>query len=194
MKLDAVRRFVSLADVFTEYTGKLIAWLTVVVVVLTFAIVLLRYGFNLGWIAMQEMVLYAHGAVFMLGAAFTLKHDAHVRVDIFYQQFSIKQKAWVNLLGTVFLLLPVCLFVFYVSIDYVLLSWQLLESSKEPGGLPAVYLNKTLIWLLVLTLTLQGLAEIGRNWLIICDQNANGADHQGDADRHNNSAANKELL
>ncbi|MEW6998166.1 TRAP transporter small permease subunit [Colwelliaceae bacterium BS250] len=167
MPRSSINWFIHTIDQFTEWLGKAIAWLTLILVILTFSIVLLRYGFNLGWIALQETVLYAHGAVFMLGAAYTLKHDGHVRVDIFYQQFSKKQKALVNLGGTVLLLMPVCIFVFYVSIDYVLLSWQILESSKEPGGLPLVYLNKSLILLLVITLALQGIAEILRNIAII---------------------------
>ncbi|WP_068546068.1 TRAP transporter small permease subunit [Thalassotalea crassostreae] len=162
-----LNNLVKVIDSITEFTGKAIAWLTLLIVITTFAIVLLRYGFSLGWIAMQESVIYAHGAIFMLGAAYTLKHDGHVRVDIFYQKFSAKQKALVNLFGTLFLLMPVCLFIFYVSIDYVLLSWEILEKSKEPGGLPAVYLNKSLILLLVITLILQGVAEIARNILII---------------------------
>lgn len=160
-------RFVSLIDTFTELLGKTIAWLTLVIVLLTFAVVVLRYGFQIGWIALQEAVLYAHGAVFMLGAAYTLKHNGHVRVDIFYQKFNQKQKAWVDLLGTIFLLFPVCIFIFYISMDYVLLSWDILEKSKEPGGIPAVYLNKSLILLLVVTVLLQGMAEIGRNTLLL---------------------------
>ncbi|WNC73372.1 TRAP transporter small permease subunit [Thalassotalea psychrophila] len=164
-----LRRFISIADGITEVLGKAIAWLTLLVVLLTFAVVMLRYGFNLGWIAMQESVLYAHGAVFMLGASYTLKHDGHVRVDIFYQKFTTKQKAVVNLFGTLLLLLPVCIFTFYISYDYVALSWDILEKSKEPGGLPAVYLNKSLILLLVVTLVIQGLAEIFRNVLILND-------------------------
>ncbi len=160
-----LNRFVNVCDQFTHFLGKLIAWFTLLIVFLTFSIVVLRYGFNLGWIAMQESVLYFHGTVFMLGAAYTLKHDGHVRVDIFYQKFSVKQKALVNLIGSVCLLLPVCGFIFFISIDYVLLSWQIMESSKEPGGLPLVYLNKSLIFALVATLTLQGLAEIARNLL-----------------------------
>ncbi|MDN3652162.1 TRAP transporter small permease subunit [Thalassotalea ponticola] len=167
MKLDVLARAVAIADRCSEITGRGVAWLTLFVVLVSFAIVMLRYGFSIGSIALQELVLYAHGCVFMLGAAFTLKHNEHVRVDIFYQRFSVRGKAWVNLLGTVFLLMPVCLFIFYVSLDYVLLSWQLLESSKEPGGLAAVYLNKTLIWLLVITLFVQGLAEIGRNIIVL---------------------------
>ncbi|WOH39143.1 TRAP transporter small permease subunit [Thalassotalea fonticola] len=166
-----LRRFISIADAVSETLGKTIAWLTLLIVVLTFTIVLLRYGFNIGWIAMQEAVLYAHGAVFMLGAAYTLKHDGHVRVDIFYNKFSIKQKALVNLFGTLLLLMPVCIFIFYISIDYVLMSWDILEKSKEPGGIPAVYLNKSLILLLVITLTFQGLSEIARNILLLKGEN-----------------------
>ena len=161
-----LRRFISIIDDITEVLGKTIAWLTLLLVLLTFTVVMLRYGFNLGWIAMQEAVLYAHGAVFMLGASYTLKHDGHVRVDIFYQNFTVKQKALVNIFGTLFLLLPVCIFIFYISYDYVVLSWDILEKSKEPGGIPAVYLNKSLILLLVVTMVIQGVAEIFRNFLI----------------------------
>ena len=166
-------KFISITDGITETIGKAIAWLTLLVVLLTFTVVLLRDGFNIGWIAMQEAVLYAHGAVFMLGAAYTLKHDGHVRVDIFYSKFSVKQKALVNLFGTIFLLMPVCVFIFYISVDYVLMSWDILEKSKEPGGIPAVYLNKSLILLLVITLTLQGLSEIARNLLILKEESIN---------------------
>lgn len=159
--------FISLIDHFTELTGRLIAWFTLVMVVLSFTIVVLRYGFNLGWVAMQESVLYFHGLVFMLGAAYTLKADAHVRVDIFYQKFSVKQKAMVNLFGAVFLLLPVCISIFVISFDYVMTSWRIMEKSAEAGGLPFVYLNKSLLLLLTITLALQGIAEIARNILTL---------------------------
>jgi TRAP-type mannitol/chloroaromatic compound transport system permease small subunit len=158
---------ISFIDKFTESTGKLIAWLTFAMVVFSFAIVVLRYGFNLGWVAMQESVLYFHGIVFMLGAAYTLKADGHVRVDIFYQRFTKKQQAMVNLFGALFLLSPVCITLFIISFDYVSVSWKIMEKSSEAGGLPLVYLNKSLILLLCITLFLQGLAEIGRNFLII---------------------------
>lgn len=158
-----ISKTISYIDNITEYTGKSIAWLTLLMVVLSFAIVVLRYTFNFGWVAMQESVLYFHGIVFMMGAAYTLKADSHVRVDIFYQKFNYRQKAWVNLFGSLFLLLPVCLTIFVLSYDYVLVSWKILEKSVEPGGLPFVYLNKTLLLLLAITLLLQGVAEIGRN-------------------------------
>ena len=167
MLLTMASKFVHTIDSVTEKLGKVISWLTLLMVLLTFAIVVLRYGFNLGWIAMQESVLYFHGIVFMLGAAYTLKHDGHVRVDIFYQRFSTRQKAWVNFIGGLVLLLPVCIFIFLISIDYVLAAWQIMERSSEAGGLPLVYLNKTLILLLAVTLVFQGLAEMLRNLLTL---------------------------
>ncbi len=158
-------------DCITEKLGRAIAWLTLLMVLLSFTIVLLRYGFNLGWVAMQESVLYFHGIVFMLGAGYTLKADGHVRVDIFYQGFSDKQKALVNLLGGLFLLLPVCIFIFLISFDYVSTSWRIMEKSSEAGGLPFVYLSKTLLLVFAFTFILQGLAEIGRSFLVITQQN-----------------------
>lgn len=171
MLLTIASRLVEVIDSFTESLGKIISWLTLLMVLLTFAIVVLRYGFNLGWIAMQESVLYFHGIVFMLGAAYTLKHDGHVRVDIFYQKFSLKQKAWVNFTGGLILLLPICIFIFFISLDYVLAAWQIMESSSEAGGLPLVYLNKSLILILAITLICQGFAEVLRNLLVITSVN-----------------------
>jgi len=167
-----LEKAISIIDLITESIGRVIAWLTLLMVVVSFAIVVLRYGFNLGWIAMQESVLYFHGIVFMLGAGYTLKHDGHVRVDIFYQKFSLKKKAFVNLFGAIFLLLPVCIAIFYVSFDYVAASWRIMEKSSEAGGLPLVYLNKSLILALSLALPLQGFAEIFRNILIIKNENS----------------------
>lgn len=171
MLLNIASKLVDIIDVLTDALGRIIAWLTLVMVLLTFTIVVLRYGFNLGWVAMQESVLYFHGLVFMLGAGYTLKHDGHVRVDIFYQKFSVKQKAWVNFIGGLTLLLPVCLFILFISIDYVLAAWQIMERSSEAGGLPLVYLNKSLILALAITLICQGVAEILRNFLLIIAPN-----------------------
>ena len=168
MLLTVANNFVAIIDRITELLGKAVAWLTLLMVLLTFSIVVLRYGFNLGWIAMQESVLYFHGLVFMLGAAYTLKHDGHVRVDIFYQKYTLKQKAYLNLFGSIFLLLPVCVFIFFISINYVMASWQIMERSSEAGGLPLVYLNKSLILLLAITLSLQGVAEVIRNLVVLC--------------------------
>lgn len=158
---------VRFCEAISEWTGRLIAWLALLMVLVTFVVVVLRYGFNLGWIAMQESVTYLHAMVFMIGAAYTLKHDGHVRVDIFYREMSPRAKAWVNLLGTLFLLLPVCIFIFYQSWSYVAESWRLHESSPDAGGLPFVYLLKTNIILLCLLMPIQGLALALRSVLVL---------------------------
>ncbi|MGJ8694092.1 MAG: TRAP transporter small permease subunit [Thalassotalea sp.] len=160
-------KLISLLENFTEKVGKITAWLTLVMVLLSFLIVLLRYGFNIGSIAMQESVLYLHALVFMLGSAYTLKHEGHVRVDIFYQKMSPKNKALVDLFGALFLLLPVCLFIFIVSFDYVAQSWAIQEQSSEAGGLAFVYLNKTLLLLMPISLIIQGVCEVIRQVLKI---------------------------
>lgn len=137
-----------------------VSWFTVLMALLTLAIVVLRYGFGLGWIALQESVLYLHACVFMLGAAFTFKENGHVRVDIFYRNMTSKKQALVDIVGGLVLLIPVCVFILVTSWRYVAKSWQLLESSQAAGGLPAVFLLKTLILLFAVTLFLQALADI----------------------------------
>lgn len=113
---------------------------------------------------MQELVLYLHATLFMVGASFTLKQDEHVRVDIFYRRFSPKTQALVNLAGTLFLLIPSCIFMFWISLDYVQASWAVFEGSREAGGLPGVFLLKTLIPIMALLLLLQGLAHLMILW------------------------------
>lgn len=151
----------------SEWTGRGIAWLTLFMVLTTFGIVVLRYGFGIGSIAAQEAVTYMHALVFLLGAAYTLKHDGHVRVDIFYRGMSERRRAWIDLLGTLLLLMPVCLFILWASWDYVAASWALREGSRETSGLPGVYLLKTAIPLMAVLLLLQGLALGARALLVL---------------------------
>ena len=156
-------------DRFSNQLGKAIAWLCFAMMILTCLVVLMRYAFNISLAAMQETVVYLHGMVFMLGIAYTLKEQGHVRVDIFYSHFSRKRKALVDLLGTLIFLLPFSSFIFLTSIDYVGFSWSMRESSSEPGGLPGIYLLKTLIPLMSGLLILQGLAELIRQAFILAD-------------------------
>ena len=154
---------------FSELTGAVIAWLTLLMVLGTFIVVLLRYVFDLGWIWMQESITWMHAAVFMLGAAYTLKRDEHVRVDIFYRGMSYRRSAWVDLLGTVFFLLPMAGFLIVSSWDYVAISWEIREASREAGGLayPFVPILKSLIPLTAVLLILQGLAGLIQSVLIL---------------------------
>jgi len=143
-----------------EQVGKAISWLSLAVVVLTFTVVVLRYGFDIGWIWMQESVAYMYAWIFMLGAGYTLKHEGHVRVDIFYRRFSSKRQAWVNLLGSVFLLFPMFVFIAWISFDYVLSSWHINESSREAGGLAYVYILKASLFIMPFLVLVQGTALI----------------------------------
>jgi TRAP-type mannitol/chloroaromatic compound transport system permease small subunit len=154
-------------DAFTDRCGRLLAWLTLGMAVITALIVVLRYGFNIGSIMAQESVIYMHGALFLLGAGYALKAGAHVRVDIFYRNFDPRTKAWVNSLGGIVFLLPLCVFILVSSWDYVSESWGMRESSPEPGGIPAVYLLKSLLPLAAINLALQGVAEILRSALLL---------------------------
>jgi len=157
-----ITRLVRYLDSINELIGASVAWLTLAMMVITCLIVVSRYIFNLGSIALQETVMYMHGMVFMLGIGYTLKHQGHVRVDIFYDKFSPRNKAFVDLFGTLIFLLPIGIFILFTSYNYVSFSWSLAESSAQPGGLPGVYLLKTLIPMMAFLLILQGLAEIGR--------------------------------
>lgn len=136
--------------------GRLLGWMTLAMVLVMLLVVVLRYAFNQGSIALQESIIYMHAGIFMLGACFALRHEGHVRVDIFYRDMGERRQALVNLLGTLLLLIPTCVFIFVVSLPYVAASWRVLEGSREPGGLPAVFLLKTLIPVAMLLLLVQG--------------------------------------
>jgi TRAP-type mannitol/chloroaromatic compound transport system permease small subunit len=138
-----------------DLTGRAVAWLTLLMTLLTFAIVLLRYGFSLGWIWLQESVTYLHALVFMVAAAWAFQTDDHVRVDIFYRERSERYRAWVNLAGTLLFLVPFSVFLLYIAWDYVAASWAMRETSREPGGLPLVWLLKGLLLVLPAMLLLQ---------------------------------------
>jgi len=142
--------------------GRAISWLTLVMVVLTFGIVVIRYGFNQGWIWMQESVTYLHAIVFMTAAAWAFQTDDHVRVDIFYRDKSERYKNRVDLVGTVLFLAPFSLFLLLIGWDYVTASWGTLESSREAGGLPFVFLLKSLILILPALLLIQSWSTVRR--------------------------------
>ena len=147
-------------DALNARFGQACAWLTLFLVLGTAVVVVLRYGFGIGATALQEAVLYAHALVFMGAAAWVLQRNGHVRVDIFYQRFSPRYQALVEVLGTLLFLLPVCLFLGWASWDYVGNSWATLEGSSESGGLKFVYLQKSIILVLVFSLVLQGISDL----------------------------------
>lgn len=162
-----MKKAIQIIDRINDVIGRSISWLTLAMVLVTFLVVVLRYVFSIGWIAMQESVLYLHSMVFMLGAAYTLKQNAHVRVDIFYEKLGPRSRAWIDLLGSILLLVPFCIFIIVISWNYVGLSWSLLEGSREAGGLPAVFLLKTTIPVMAGLVMLQGIAQGMRSILIL---------------------------
>lgn len=155
---------ITLPDRISSVTGKASAWLTLLMVVVTFVVVVMRYVFDAGLIWLQESVIWMHAVVFMMGAAYTLQHEDHVRVDVFYRTMSARKRAWVDLLGVIVFLLPLCAFLAWKSIDFVAASWSLREASRESGGLPypLIPLLKTVLLFMPAAVALQGGAMLLR--------------------------------
>lgn len=153
-------RLLTYLGAFTNAVVRPLRWLALVMVLLTFAIVILRYALNTGGVLLQESVMYLHGALFMLAIALGVGENTHVRVDIFYSRLTADQQGWIDLAGHIFFLLPVAGFMVWISLPYVGNSWQILEGSAEVGGIPGVFLLKTLIPLTGVLLIFQGIAGI----------------------------------
>lgn len=165
--MKALAAFVTGVDRVNDVVGRGVAWLTLAMVLITFAVVVLRYVFSIGFVWMQESYVWLHGIVFMAGAGYTLLHNGHVRVDIFYRPASPRFKAWVNLCGAIGLIMPLVMMVFWVTWPYVLSSWSRLEQSREAGGLPGLFLLKSVILVFGVLISLQGLSLAGRSLLVL---------------------------
>ena len=139
MNAAQIIRLAALVDRLNTAIGRAASWCALAIVLLGFAVVLLRYVLGLGSIWLQESIIYAHAALFLLAAAWTLKEGGHVRVDVFYASASPRVKAWVDLIGALLLLLPFCIAVIWFSLPYVARSWAILERSRETSGLPLVF-------------------------------------------------------
>lgn len=160
MKLTSLLKIADAIDRLNHNIGRTAAWFSLLMVVTTLVVVVLRYGFQIGSIALQESIMYINALVFTLGAAYTLKENGHVRVDIFYSNFTDRTKALVNIFGVIFLLFLTLAFIAWSSWDYVWVSWRILESSPETSGLPFVYLLKSTIYILLTLMCLQGISEL----------------------------------
>ena len=157
--------FIALAgriDRLNTAIGRAASWCALGVVLIAFAVVLLRYVLGVGSIWLQESILYAYAALFLLAAAWTLKENGHVRVDVFYADASLRTRALVDFFGALLLLLPFTLALIWLALPYVGRSWTILERSRETSGLPLVFLLKTLIPVFALLLALQGVAQMIR--------------------------------
>ncbi|WP_292894717.1 TRAP transporter small permease subunit [Nitratireductor sp.] len=153
-------------DRFNDRLGRWGSWLIGVLILIQFLVVVLRYVFGLGSIKLQESIIYTHAVVLMFLAAYTLRHDGHVRLDIFYSAAKTRSRALLDLLGGLLYLLPMCVFMLYVTAPYVGRSWSVLEGSRELSGLPGVYLVKTSMLFFAILLLAQGLSMIARAWLV----------------------------
>jgi TRAP-type mannitol/chloroaromatic compound transport system permease small subunit len=157
---DSQPRMVVLIDDLNRVTGNVVAWLTLAMVLVTSLVVAMRYLFGFGVIWLQESVTWMHAVVFMLGAAYTLQRDEHVRVDIFYCNMTDKRRALVDALGVLLFVFPLCGFMLYESFDYVVASWSIREVSVNAGGLPYPFvpLVKSALLAMPIAVALQGLA------------------------------------
>jgi TRAP-type mannitol/chloroaromatic compound transport system permease small subunit len=156
-------------DRFSSLVGRASSWLTLFMVLTTFVVVVMRYVFDAGLIWLQESVVWMHAVVFMMGAAYTLQREEHVRVDIFYREMSPRHRAWVDLIGVCVFLLPLCGVLGWKAVDFVAVSWRLQEASRESGGLPypLIPLLKSVLVLMPVTVGLQGVALLSRCVLTI---------------------------
>jgi len=149
-------------DRLNSAIGRAASWCALFIVVTGFAVVLMRYVLGLGSLWLQESVVYAHAALFLLAAAWTLQAGGHVRVDVFYATAAPRARAWVDLLGALLLLMPFALAIIWFAMPYVDRSWAILERSRETSGLPLVFVLKTLIPVFAVLLALQGVAQAVR--------------------------------
>lgn len=166
-------------DKLNAAIGRGAAWLALVIIVLQFALVVARYVFSLGSIWLSETVIYAHAALFLLAAAWTLQLGGHVRVDIFYADAKPRTRAWIDLAGALVLLFPVMLVLLWLSWPYAARSWAVLERSQEASGLPLVFVLKSFIPAFAVLMALQGVAQAARAALILIPPRKRGGIRRG---------------
>ena len=150
----------NILNLFPSLFGKIASWLILLMIFLSSMIVILRYVFEIGVVAMQELLIYSHGMLFLFYAALALKDDAHVRVDIFYRELSDKKRRMINIFGNLFFLQPFAWIILLFSFEYVYFSWSINEISPEPGGLPFVYIFKSSLIIFPVLLILQSISEL----------------------------------
>ena len=175
--MQALASFARIVDRINDAVGRAVAWLTLAMVLTTFLVVIMRYGFALGWVWVQEFYVWLHGVVFMVAAGYTLLRNEHVRVDVFYRPRSRRFKAWVDLLGVLLLLLPFVMTIAILSWPYVVISWVRLEESYEAGGMPGLFLLKTTILVFCALVGLQGLSLAARSVLVLAGRRQDEAEN-----------------
>lgn len=165
--MNALRRFERVVNAISGAFGWLAGWLCILMIAIVFIDVIARYLFESGSIAMQEMEWHLFAAVFLLGAAYTMRENANVRVDVFYEKMSERKKAIIDIFGTVFFVIPMCTLILYSAYDFVAYAYHVQEVSNDPGGLPYRFVFKALLPLGYLLVLIQSLAVISRNTRIL---------------------------
>ena len=166
--MNSLVRVANAVDAVNDWIGRTLSWLTLGMVLMTFAVVLMRYVFGLGSTLLQESVVYMHAIVFMACAGYALVYNAHVRCDIFYGAAPLRTKAVVDLIGTFIFLVPTCILIFWVTWPYAAASWAVLEGSPEGRmGIPAVFLLKSLILVFAGLLALQSVSLVLQSALLL---------------------------
>ncbi|WP_086929462.1 TRAP transporter small permease subunit [Agarilytica rhodophyticola] len=163
--INFLHSFINAVETLNNVLAKYLAWLTGVMAIVIFLIVVGRSAFDMGSIALQESITYMHTCVFMVCLAYTAQEGGHVRVDIFYRRQDTASKAWVDVVGATIFLLPFSLFMFAISWNFVISAWHIKEGSIDPGGIPALYLMKTLIPIAAFLLALRAITEVISNLL-----------------------------
>ena len=174
--MSALAQLSKFIDRFNTFIGYLCAFFVFSMVIVVFTVVVLRYGFNIGFIWMQEVYVWLHSFVFMLGAGFTYLANEHVRIDVFYREASKKYKAAFDLLGNIFLLLPFLYIIWKYSYPFVYRSFLMNEVSREAGGMPALYILKSAILWFCIVLFLQLISNVIKSILTLTN-------HQGSSDK-----------
>ena len=167
MPSNVYKNLIDFGDSSIERLGNVLNVLMIALVFVVIVVVVGRYFFEIGSVALQELTTYLHATIFMLGIAYTLKHDGHVRVDIFYRNFSKRSQALINVIGGLVFILPISVFIGWSSWEYVLASWSIMETSIENNGLPFVYLLKTVMLIMPFLLVIQGLITVTKNLLAL---------------------------
>lgn len=165
--METLAVFVRAVERLNELTGRWVSWLALATVLVCATVVVLRYAFGIGFIWMQELYVWSHATVFMVGAGYTFLKDQHVRVDIYYVNMSARGKAWVELIGGTVFLLPWLAILFVLAIPYVSASWGLFEASSQTGGMPGLFILKTMILIFCVLVGLQGLAGMARAVMVL---------------------------
>ncbi len=165
--MNTMKKYIAAVDSLNERIGNGISWMTFLLVLVVCFDVVTRYIFKSSSVGVQELEWHIFAVIFLMGGAYTLKHEKHVRVDIFYSRMNERKQALINLAGTVLFLIPFCLLIIFSSSDFVWNSFSIGESSPDPGGLPFRFILKAVLPLSFFFILLQGISLLFKSILIL---------------------------